>query len=815
MKINRRRSFVLFAMFLLLCPLSAQSNWYETVQIDPIRTVGHGRAFGFDGSLIEIDASKVNDFQQYYLVQLSSLLQGDTQNEQLRSYLEGQLLNDGLSQAGRQYWLIAWMATVAHSSDSRARMDLYSRNRFLGLTAGLEDGEREKLSTTTLSFLSSQGVPTDSGTNSGGAAYITECRDAGVPIPPDWGTSAWTDQGPLSVPNFLGGDTTVYTYDSVAPRGGCIALPRIYGDPSIITLLGVICLGQDTSKACFWDNAGVPVGDVVPISDFVGGADLAAGADVCSDCHAGENPWVVHPGTALEAWGNRMPNDWYEPLVHPSWPQNPGPTMLLEAIDSDPDGNGCLNCHSSGYAGRFPRVSTELPGYCVAVLGGATRETMPSAADPALNPPADPGDPGHGYRLHAEALQAACAAPPADGVLVPGGLEDDSSVLSRPIVVGPLYACAQAIEVRGAVLNAELRVYIDGALDAVAQNLNPDSEIISVSPLVVGQVVEVSQFVDGLESGTSDPAIVRDHEEDYPDGLPAPIIDPKLIHECGRVIAVRHVTGAQVTVLTNGANPKTYSTGSDWTNLPPAIRPFVLGDEYKAYQSVCSDVSPDSDPEFAVAEPSPMPTPEVSSPIYEGQELVDVSNLAHGARTDVNVSGVGVVGDFATAVSWRPNVNVASMLGGVPLAAGTAVSVQQELCVKGPESPVIQEVRGCSDIPAPLIQNPFAGQQTIIVLGSVPGARIAVYDEADQQIADGAGDLLATTRPLVAGELLRAVQIVGPCTSLQAYQVEVYATMMVLLPEPTGFGPLGAGLLLLAAIAVRRARLAAGGMGKA
>ena len=814
MKIDRRRSFLLCAILLLLCPLSAQSNWSETIQIDPIRAVGHGRAFGFGGSLIEIDASKVNDFQQYYLTQLSSLLEGDTQNEQFRSYLEGQLLNDGLSQAGQQYWLIAWMATVAHPSDARARMDLYSRNRFLGLTAGLEDGEREKLSTATLTFLSSQGVPTDSGTNSGGAAYITECRDAGVPIPPDWGTTAWTNQGVLT-PNFLGGDATVYTYDSVAPRGGCIALPRTYGDPSNIALLGVICLGQDTSKACFWDNKDVPAGAVVPISDFVGGADLAAAGDICSDCHAGENPWVVHPDSALASWGHRMPNDWYQPLVHPAWPQNPGPSMLLETVDSDPDGNGCLNCHSSGFAGRFPRVSTELSGYCNSVLRGASRETMPSAADPALNPPADPGDPGHGYRLHAEALEAACEAPPSDGVLVPGGMDDDPGVLSRPIVVGPLYACAQAIEVRGAVLNAEIRVYIDGVLEAVAQNLNPDSEIVGVPVLSAGQVVEASQFIDGLESATSEKETVRDHALDYPDGLPAPIIDPQLIHECGRVIAVRHVTGAQVTVLTNGANPKTYSTGSDWTNLPPAIRPFVLGDEYKAYQSVCSDLSPDSDPEFAVAEPSPMPTPEVSSPIYEGQELVDVSNLAHGARTDVNVSGVGVVGDFATAVSWRPNVNVASMLGGVPLAAGTAVSVQQELCVKGPESPVIQEVRGCSDIPAPLIQNPFAGQQTIIVLGSVPGARIAVYDEADQQIADGAGDLLATTRPLVAGELLRAVQIVGPCTSLQAYQVEVYATMMVLLPEPTGFGPLGAGLLLLAAIAVRRARLAAGGMGKA
>ena len=46
-----------------------------------------------------------------------------------------------------------------------------------------------------------------------------------------------------------------------------------------------------------------------------------------------------------------------------------------------------------------------------------------------------------------------------------------------------------------------------------------------------------------------------------------------MIYECGQTIAVRHVRGAKVTVFTNSADDVTYSSGGDWTNLPPKIRP--------------------------------------------------------------------------------------------------------------------------------------------------------------------------------------------------------------------------------------------------
>jgi hypothetical protein len=90
-------------------------------------------------------------------------------------------------------------------------------------------------------------------TAAGGAAYVSECMAAGVPIPPDWGTSQWVSQGPLTNEFILSWkDTEVFTYQSTSPAGMCIALPRSVG--SSIDTLGIICLGQTSSNACFWDN---------------------------------------------------------------------------------------------------------------------------------------------------------------------------------------------------------------------------------------------------------------------------------------------------------------------------------------------------------------------------------------------------------------------------------------------------------------------------------------------------------------------------------------------------------------------------------
>ena len=214
----------------------------------------------------------------------------------------------------------------------------------------------------------------------------------------------------------------VFTYQSLAPEGMCVALPRWkkVNGVDTVTLLGVICLGKKptaslsptpTSKACFWDNVknGVtftlPVGGSPflgsrPFSDFGGGIEL--GGDICTDCHAGENPYVIHPQTTLGTLqGLGLPtfgDTWYEPIVKAGWPQNPGPM---------PSSGACAMCHvAGGPGGQFPHLSTEfnnVSGYCKTILAKAITLTMPPS-------PFVPGSLAGGP--HATKLLGICALPP-------------------------------------------------------------------------------------------------------------------------------------------------------------------------------------------------------------------------------------------------------------------------------------------------------------------------------------------------------------------------------------------------------------------
>ena len=59
-------------------------------------------------------------------------------------------------------------------------------------------------------------------------------------------------------------------------------------------------------------------------------------------------------------------DDWYDPLVHPDWAQNPGPSVQVPAIAGI---GSCTSCHSqTGGGGRFPQLSSQIFGYCGTVL---------------------------------------------------------------------------------------------------------------------------------------------------------------------------------------------------------------------------------------------------------------------------------------------------------------------------------------------------------------------------------------------------------------------------------------------------------------
>jgi hypothetical protein len=120
-----------------------------------------------------------------------------------------------------------------------------------------------------------------------------------------------------------------------------------------------------------------------------GGAQLTSiGAGMCSDCHAGQNPFVVHPNTVLGTLGSpplSLPmfgDTWYDPLVLASWPQNE------KRLNDVYVPTACQNCHTTGSAGRLPHISTGTSDYCTTILQNAVRGGAPIT--PTM-PPSSPG----------------------------------------------------------------------------------------------------------------------------------------------------------------------------------------------------------------------------------------------------------------------------------------------------------------------------------------------------------------------------------------------------------------------------------------
>jgi len=222
-------------------------------------------------------------------------------------------------------------------------------------------------------------------------AYVGDCRDAGVPIPPDWGDRKWEEIGTLEN-EFIDTDSTAvaFIYESDNPLGTCVALPRINSEGTSVDVFGIICLGIETEKACFWDKHDTPIAeyeDDIKIEEFMSGVDFTGSGGNCASCHAGENPFVIHPDANI-AGNADISVDWHEPLFPPSWPSNPGPVALASDtsfsnadwynpfswFSGSSDGQSCAQCH------KLPNVAHDalrLEGYCDLVLGKAANITMP------------------------------------------------------------------------------------------------------------------------------------------------------------------------------------------------------------------------------------------------------------------------------------------------------------------------------------------------------------------------------------------------------------------------------------------------------
>jgi hypothetical protein len=412
-----------------------------STQTEPIGAVGHGGFFDPAGHQIVPTEAFVAQAQAWYRGELQKRLAPDKLaafpafEERLTSglKLEGQA---GLVVEQRALeWLVASSPQLKGDSRTVGKIAALTYALRWKLPVGNDPRAMGKLESFKLdpSIAARLVLPElrpDDGkvfliTANSGEAYIRECAAAGVPTPPPIGQldpaglTGWKRRGfiPTSAQFIVGTPAEVRTFES--PEGMCIALPRYTdGELTTVQLDGVICLSRTSSSVCFWDNQmggagfeftsgtripiGVPDLAINPAGQYqAGGAEIEFGSGlVCTDCHAGENPYIIHPDVYLTETpvlgapttvkmgdlGPALPTfapNRYVPIVGATWPQN----AVSLAASSTP--GVCRGCHVKREAGRLPHLSNELPMYCDTVLPQALARTMPRGSPgTALGTPA-------------------------------------------------------------------------------------------------------------------------------------------------------------------------------------------------------------------------------------------------------------------------------------------------------------------------------------------------------------------------------------------------------------------------------------------
>ncbi len=407
---------------------------------DPIAYVGHGALFDASGNQIRPTAAFIARAQRWYRAKLLEGLDPRKRQEFVayERELKSGLKLDGQAGLVVEQRAIDWLAanSAKASGDERLGSKLSAIRYQLtwnlpseaGPSAqnkklpGIWDGGpfqvdpqiQRKLD---LPKSGAGGRTVFLATTNTGQSYIDECVANQVPIPPTInqmdpaGTAGWKSQGwiPQGQQYIVQSPAEVRTFES--PQGMCIALPRYNASKTTVALDGVICLSKVTSKVCIWDNqkggstfsfpasTKIPIGKpdlaIDPMGRYQGGgAELTSpGGGVCTDCHAGENPYIVHPdavlapGVTFGDLGSTLPMfapNRYIPLVLASWPQNDA--SFAGALTPP----SCKGCHSKGGAGRFPFLSNLLPGYCGTILKGAVAGLTSPPAPPTM-PQGSPG----------------------------------------------------------------------------------------------------------------------------------------------------------------------------------------------------------------------------------------------------------------------------------------------------------------------------------------------------------------------------------------------------------------------------------------
>ena len=232
------------------------------------------------------------------------------------------------------------------------------------------------------------------------------------------------------------------------------------------------------------------------------------------------------------------------------------------------------------------------------------------------------------------AYPRALAAPPPPsvaGLLVPG----DTSVSVEDIYTA-LYAEAD-----------DVAVYVNGMFSTNGAP-SGDTLALSIDPLTLGDEVQVTQTVNGVESELSDPVIV---------GVPVPTVAPELL-PLDVVVPVSdvHPSATMVTAYVNSVGFSVNTTGVTAVNVPvPALS---NGDVVTATQTI-GGIESDFADEVIVAVPAPTVPPPLL-PLETVVPVLDIKPSATLVTAYVNSVGYSINTTGITAL----DINVPALAEG-------------------------------------------------------------------------------------------------------------------------------------------------------
>jgi dienelactone hydrolase len=363
-------------------------------------------------------------------------------------------------------------------------------------------------------------------------------------------------------------------------------------------------------------------------------------------------------------------------------------------------------------------------------------------------------------------------------------LQDDPTLLSPPVVLAPLYACATAVVIQNGVDGATIEVEVSGATVAAAvvgAELPYGRTVGLPAALVANDSVRARQRTSTAVSDRSPEVVTRDHVTDYPAGPPRPEIFPLPLYACGIRTGVGNlIAGGNVWITADGAEVgRVNGCGNPHgVNVAP---PFSQNQRVRAWYELCADPSPASQEQMVAPTPSPLPAPAID-PQYAGATALDISNITNGAKVTVALNGATV----GTWGCWGGSIRIG---GFAPFSAGDTISATQELCPGDPPSPPGSgNIGACTDLPAPGVGPLQGGNELVDFTSYAPGATLSVWLNGTL-VGRGGGPSVPLTRAVGFGDTVVCAQDLPGCTGLRALQIGVPC-----VDAPFGADPAGSDL---------------------